>query len=62
MVMGVHIEVIYANVGSLANPQPKILGVRYNYAESRTLRYKVSLKDLGSVCTKQNVKAFCRFL
>ncbi|XP_033638805.1 tectonic-1-like [Asterias rubens] len=46
MVMGVHIEVIYANVGSLANPQPKILGVRYNYAESRTLRYKCS----GAFC------------
>ncbi len=43
MVMGVHIEVIYANVGSLANPQAKILGLRYNYAESRTLKYKVSL-------------------
>ncbi|XP_038053223.1 tectonic-1-like [Patiria miniata] len=39
MVVALHIEVIYANVGSLVNPQAKILGVRYNYAEGKTLSY-----------------------
>ncbi|KAJ8048063.1 Tectonic-1 [Holothuria leucospilota] len=42
MVTGVHIEVIYANVGSLQNPQPKILGVKYNYADGKILSYQCS--------------------
>ncbi|XP_022109472.1 tectonic-1-like [Acanthaster planci] len=45
MVMALHIEVIYGNVGSLVNPQAKILGVRYNYAEG-TLSYTCS----GAYC------------
>nr|XP_054757577.1 tectonic-1-like [Lytechinus pictus] len=42
MYMALHIEVLYANVGALANPQAKIIGVRYNYpdASGQTLRYQ----------------------
>ena len=41
--MSLHIEVLYANVGALANSQAKIIGVNYNYPEasSTTLRYQV---------------------
>ncbi|XP_030837337.1 tectonic-1 [Strongylocentrotus purpuratus] len=42
MYMALHVEVLYANVGALANPQAKIIGVRYNYpdASGQTLRYQ----------------------
>ncbi|XP_072015474.1 tectonic-3-like [Amphiura filiformis] len=46
MVMALHIEVLYANVGSLANPQAKVIGVRYNYAEGKILKYHCS----GAYC------------
>ena len=59
MVMGRHIEVIYANVGSLANPQAKILGVRYNYADGSTLKYKVGIADIHHV--HKHARDFSRF-
>ncbi|KAL5007458.1 hypothetical protein ScPMuIL_016264 [Solemya velum] len=46
LVMGMHIQIIYANVGSLANPQPKILGVSYIYNE----REDVGFTCIGAYC------------
>ncbi|XP_072165001.1 tectonic-1-like [Diadema setosum] len=42
MYMSLHIEVLYANVGALANPQAKIVGVRFYYPDGsgQTLRYQ----------------------
>ncbi|PIK39862.1 tectonic-like protein, partial [Apostichopus japonicus] len=57
MVTGLHIEVIYANVGSLQNPQPKILGVKYNYADGKILKYQC----LGSYCQEDSGSLIQKF-
>ncbi|XP_064635538.1 tectonic-1-like [Lineus longissimus] len=40
MVLGMNLEIVYANVGSLANPQPKIIGVARVYDEAQELKYE----------------------
>ncbi|XP_032237913.2 tectonic-1 [Nematostella vectensis] len=40
MITSVHIEVIYANFGFLANPQAKVVGVLFQYGEPREIRYQ----------------------
>ena len=40
--MGLHVELLYANVGDVGNPQPKIIGVKYIYTR-RDVSYQVSL-------------------
>ncbi|XP_006814551.1 tectonic-1 [Saccoglossus kowalevskii] len=46
MVLGVHLEILYADTGSLANPQPKIIGVTYRYAQPVELKYQC----IGAYC------------
>ncbi|XP_077978295.1 tectonic-1-like [Glandiceps talaboti] len=46
MVMGVHLEILYANTGSLANPQPKIVGATYRYASPVQLEFQC----IGAYC------------
>lgn len=36
-----NIQVLYANVGSLANPQPKIIGASFVYDARQEVEYKV---------------------
>ena len=43
MVLSLHIEVIYANVGALGNPQPKIIGAAFRYGEGQQIKYQVSM-------------------
>lgn len=40
--MGLHIQVLYANVGALANPQAKIIGVALLYDDQRDVTFRVS--------------------
>lgn len=40
--MGLHIQVLYANVGALANPQAKIIGVALLYDDQRDVAFRVS--------------------
>ncbi|CAG5133329.1 unnamed protein product [Candidula unifasciata] len=44
--LGANLQILYANVGSLPNPQAKIIGVAYVYDEPQVVRYKCS----GSFC------------
>jgi len=37
-----HIQIVYSNVGSVANPQAKILGVGFIYEDQQTITYTVS--------------------
>lgn len=43
MVLGMHIQILYANVGSLANPQAKIVGVSFIYENPQTIAFQVSI-------------------
>ena len=40
--MGMHTEILYANTGALANPQPKIIGVSFKYEPKQTITYTVN--------------------
>ena len=40
--MGMHVEILYANVGALANPQAKIIGVAFKYEDLQDVTYTVS--------------------
>lgn len=42
LLTGMNIEIIYANVGSLNNPQAKIIGVQYQYI-MQDIRFQVSV-------------------
>ena len=37
MVLSVHWEVVFANVGSVVNPQPKVIGVKCRFGAPRDL-------------------------
>ena len=37
MVLSVHWEVIFANVGSVVNPQPKVIGVKCRFGAPKDL-------------------------
>ncbi|ELT91904.1 hypothetical protein CAPTEDRAFT_228697 [Capitella teleta] len=37
---GLNIQIVYANVGAIDNPQPKILGARYQYQYVEQLKYQ----------------------
>lgn len=39
--MGMHTEILYANTGALANPQPKIIGVSFKYEPKQDIIYTV---------------------
>lgn len=43
MRMGLHIQVLYANVGALANPQAKIIGVALLYDSVQEVKLRVSI-------------------
>ena len=55
IITGLHIEFIYANVGSLANPQAKIIGASYQYQVQDEIRYQVSVTRLNM--NKSSLKA-----
>ncbi|KAM7426036.1 Tectonic-1 [Porites harrisoni] len=40
MILGLHIEVLFANFGFLANPQPKIVGVMFKYDDPKDVPYQ----------------------
>jgi len=40
--MGLHIQVLYANVGALVLPQRKIIGVALMYDDARSIEFRVS--------------------
>ncbi|CAH3171293.1 unnamed protein product [Porites lobata] len=40
MILGLHIEVLFANFGFLANPQPKIVGVMFKYDDRKDVPYQ----------------------
>ncbi|BFZ05048.1 hypothetical protein BsWGS_08087 [Bradybaena similaris] len=44
--LGANIQILYANVGSLPNPQPKIIGVAYVYDVPQEAKYKCT----GAFC------------
>uniref|UniRef100_F6PTF9 Tectonic domain-containing protein n=1 Tax=Ciona intestinalis TaxID=7719 RepID=F6PTF9_CIOIN len=39
ILLGAHYQILYANAGSISNPQAKIIGVRYSYDTSQTLTF-----------------------
>lgn len=41
--MGMHIQIVYAYVGSVANRQAKILGVAFKYENEQLVTYTVSI-------------------
>ena len=47
MVLGMNIEILFANVGYLANPQAKIVGVRFKYEKPQTITYQC----VGQFCS-----------
>ncbi|CAB3995405.1 Hypothetical predicted protein, partial [Paramuricea clavata] len=56
-VLGMHIQILFANVGYFANPQSKIVGVRYKYEQPQTITYQC----VGQFCngrgsTSQNIE------
>nr|XP_058952856.1 tectonic-3-like [Pocillopora verrucosa] len=40
MRLGLHIEVLFANFGFLAKPQPRVVGVMYTYDEPKDVQYQ----------------------
>ncbi|PFX24477.1 Tectonic-3 [Stylophora pistillata] len=42
MRLGLHIEVLFANFGFLAKPQPRVVGVMYKYDEPKDIQYQCS--------------------
>ncbi|KAK3774799.1 hypothetical protein RRG08_034888 [Elysia crispata] len=44
--LGANIQILYANIGALANPQAKIIGVSYVYDAPQTIRYQCT----GALC------------
>lgn len=40
---------MYANVGALGNPQPKIIGVRYDWEESQTIQFEVIIASFFAI-------------
>ena len=44
VVLGMHIEVLYANVGALGNPQAKIIGVKQTY-QQHDISFQVSFDN-----------------
>lgn len=48
--MGMHTEILYANTGALANPQPKIIGVSFKYEPKQDIIYTCA----GTRCTDGN--------
>ena len=41
--LGMHIQILYANIGALVNPQPKIIGVSFVYDSPKAVQIRVSL-------------------
>ena len=41
--LGMNIQILYANIGSLANPQPKIVGAAFVYDVPQEVEYMVSI-------------------
>jgi len=50
--MGMHIQIVYSNVGSVANPQAKILGVGFIYEDQQTITYTVSSNKQWHIYSK----------
>lgn len=50
MILSLHIQVVYSHVGSLANPQAKIIGVKVDFGAPEDVRFKC----LGSACERPN--------
>ncbi|OWF46746.1 Tectonic-3 [Mizuhopecten yessoensis] len=44
---GMHVQIIYANIGALSNPQRKILGAQFNYEEPQP----VTFRCIGVFCS-----------
>lgn len=44
---GMHVQILYANIGALNNPQRKILGVQFNYED----RQLVTFRCIGAFCS-----------
>lgn len=58
MILGLHIEVLFANFGFLANPQPRIVGVMYKYDDPKDIKYQCAGVQCqpGSSSLKQQVE------
>ena len=41
--LGMHIQILYANIGALVNPQPKIIGVSFVYDPPKAVQIRVSV-------------------
>ena len=41
--LGMHVQILYANIGTLVNPQPKIIGVSFVYDSPQAVQIRVSL-------------------
>ena len=50
LVTSLHIEVLYSNVGSFANPQAKIVGVMYKFGKPRDVVYMC----VGLACSRRD--------
>ena len=56
MVLSLHIEIAFANIGSVANPQSKIVGVNYRFGRSTDVTFRcVGLGACKSVQKTQNL-------
>ncbi|CAH1785708.1 unnamed protein product, partial [Owenia fusiformis] len=40
IVLGMHIEILYANIGSLVNPQAKIIGISFIYESPQDIKFQ----------------------
>ena len=50
VIQSLHIQIHYANVGSLANPQAKIIGINYKFSPKQDLQFQC----LGLNCRQVN--------
>ena len=53
IILSSQLEILHASVGSLANPQAKIIGARYSWGNPRKIRFKC----LGSSCKLQRTQS-----
>ncbi|XP_066287972.1 tectonic-3-like [Branchiostoma lanceolatum] len=57
VVLGMHIEVLYANIGALSNPQPKILAVRFRFEDPQDITFTC----VGTQCQAGGAQASQQF-
>ena len=55
MILSLHIKIAYANVGSHANPQSKIIGVSYNFGLPQDINFRCNGLQCRKAGAKQNL-------